>query len=208
MGHSKASKDESHERIVQTAAARFREAGIEGVGVAELMKEAGLTHGGFYRHFASREELVGEAVELALKDGGQTVAALKLSKKPREALLSLLIDGYLSAAHRDGLASSCAVTTLAGDVARSTERARTAYCRAGGDLSGTAGLADRRRAAQASAGEGAGGAGHAGRRGLDGAGRQRGGAVAGDPQVCGRGTEGPAALTGASQLAMHHCAAQ
>ncbi len=127
MGHSKAGKDESHQRIVQTAAARFRESGIEGIGVADLMKEAGLTHGGFYRHFGSREELVGEAVEQALKDGGQTAAMLKLSKKPREAVLTLLIDGYLSAAHRDGLASSCAVTTLAGDVARSTERARTAY---------------------------------------------------------------------------------
>ena len=127
MGHSKADKDESHARIVQTAAARFRESGIEGIGVADLMKQAGLTHGGFYRHFRSREDLVGEAVEQALKDGGQTVAALKLSKKPPAAVLTLLIDGYLSAAHRDSLASSCAVTTLAGDVARSTERARAAY---------------------------------------------------------------------------------
>ena len=52
MGRSQADKAESHARIVRTAASRFRESGIEGMGVADLMKEAGLTHGGFYRHFA------------------------------------------------------------------------------------------------------------------------------------------------------------
>ena len=126
MGHSKADKDESHDRIVQVAAARFREIGVDGVGVADLMKEAGLTHGGFYRHFDSRDELVAEAIERALLDGGCVVKALAGSDK---AAFSKLVDGYLSAAHRDGLASSCAVTTLAGDVARSNDRARSAYTR-------------------------------------------------------------------------------
>jgi TetR/AcrR family transcriptional repressor of nem operon len=127
MGKSKIAKAESHDRIVRLAAARFREAGIEGIGVAELMKDAGLTHGGFYRHFSSREELVAEAVERALQDGGQAVAAIANSKLGRSALLAALVDAYLSATHRDSLATSCAVTTLAGDVARSNERARTAY---------------------------------------------------------------------------------
>src|ERR1700704_2291561 len=54
MGHSKAAKEKSHQRIVKTAAARFRERGVDGIGVAELMKEADLTHGGFYGHFDSR----------------------------------------------------------------------------------------------------------------------------------------------------------
>jgi TetR/AcrR family transcriptional repressor of nem operon len=63
MGHSRAEKDKSHDRIVRAAAGRFREAGISGVAVADLMKQAGLTHGGFYRHFASRDDLVAEAVE-------------------------------------------------------------------------------------------------------------------------------------------------
>ena len=126
MGHSKADKDESHDRIVQVAAARFREIGVDGVGVAELMKDAGLTHGGFYRHFDSRDELVAEAIERALLDGGRVVEALAGSEK---AAFSNLVDGYLSAAHRDGLATSCAVTTLAGDVARSNDRARSAYTR-------------------------------------------------------------------------------
>lgn len=127
MGHSRATKAESHARIVKTAAARFREAGVEGVGVADLMKASGLTHGGFYRHFGSRDELVAEAVELALSDGGSAVEAIAASKAPRAQVVGALIDAYLGTAHRDSLATSCAVTTLAGDVARSTERARSAY---------------------------------------------------------------------------------
>lgn len=127
MGHSKHAKADSHERIVATAAARFREVGIEGVGVADLMKEAGLTHGGFYRHFGSRDELVAEAVERALADGKQAAESLQNMQRPAAAVLALLIDGYLSITHRDQLATSCAVTTLAGDVARSNERTRTAY---------------------------------------------------------------------------------
>jgi TetR/AcrR family transcriptional regulator, transcriptional repressor for nem operon len=126
MGHSKADKDESHDRIVQVAAARFRETGVDGVGVADLMKEAGLTHGGFYRHFDSRDQLVAEAIERALQDGGEVVEAVASSK---HFPLAALVDAYLSTAHRDGLATSCAVTTLAGDVARSNDRARSAYTR-------------------------------------------------------------------------------
>lgn len=127
MGHSKATKADSHERIVATAAARFREVGVDGVGVADLMKDAGLTHGGFYRHFGSRDELVAEAVERALAGGRQAVETLQNMQRPAAAVLAVLVDGYLSTAHRDQLATSCAVTTLAGDVARSNERTRTAY---------------------------------------------------------------------------------
>ncbi len=71
MGHSKASKANTHARLVHTAAARFKERGIDGVGLADLMKELGLTHGGFYKHFASRDALVTEALRLALDDSGQ-----------------------------------------------------------------------------------------------------------------------------------------
>jgi TetR/AcrR family transcriptional repressor of nem operon len=126
MGHSRAVKDQHHERIVQVAAARFREAGVGGVGVADLMKDAGLTHGGFYRHFASRDELVVAAIERALGQGSRAVEAVA---KIKGAPLAAVVDGYLSAAHRDALATSCAVTTLAADVARSNDRARSAYTR-------------------------------------------------------------------------------
>jgi len=126
MGHSQADKAESHDRIVQAAAARFREIGVNGVGVADLMKDAGLTHGGFYRHFASRDALVAEAIERALHDGGQAVDGVA-NKKPFS--ITALVDAYLSVAHRDDWAPSCAVTTLAADVARSNARARAAYTR-------------------------------------------------------------------------------
>jgi TetR/AcrR family transcriptional repressor of nem operon len=124
MGHSRASKREHHEEIVGVAASRFREDGVDRVGVAHLMRDAGLTHGGFYRHFESRDELVAEAVERALHDGGQAMAAV--AESPHEPLAAV-IDAYLSIAHRDNLGSSCAVTTLAADVARSNPRARAAY---------------------------------------------------------------------------------
>lgn len=120
---------ESHDRIVRIAAARFREGGVEASGVATLMEAAGLTHGGFYRHFASREDLVAEAVECALHDGGKAVQALADGSQPPAVQLAALVDAYLSLTHRDGLATSCAVTTLAGDVARSNQRARSAYTR-------------------------------------------------------------------------------
>jgi TetR/AcrR family transcriptional regulator, transcriptional repressor for nem operon len=128
VGHSRAEKAESHDRIVQVAAARFRENGVGGIAVADLMKDAGLTHGGFYRHFASRDELVAEAIEQALSEGARAVAAVaKIQDRPLNALA--LVDAYLSTAHRDGLATSCAVTTLAADVARGNQRARSAYTR-------------------------------------------------------------------------------
>ena len=66
MGYSKASKANTHARLVEAAAARFKERGIDGISLADLMKELKLTHGGFYRHFDSRDELVAEALALAL----------------------------------------------------------------------------------------------------------------------------------------------
>ena len=117
-------KREHHEEIVGVAASRFREDGVDRVGVADLMHDAGLTHGGFYRHFESRDELVAEAVERALHDGGQAMAAV--AESPHDPLAAV-IDAYLSITHRDNLGTSCAVTTLAGDVARSNPRARAAY---------------------------------------------------------------------------------
>lgn len=124
MGYSQASRREHHEQIVGVAALRFREDGIDRVGVAEVMHDAGLTHGGFYRHFESRDELVAEAVERALHDGGAAMA--HVAQSPEDPLAAV-IDAYLSVTHRDGLGTSCAVTTLAADVARSNPRARAAY---------------------------------------------------------------------------------
>jgi TetR/AcrR family transcriptional repressor of nem operon len=116
MGHSRASKANTHARLVAAAAARFKERGFDGISLADLMKELKLTHGGFYKHFASREELVEEALELALADSARAMRErLFEGGKPT---LSRFVDFYLDEAHRDGLAGGCAVAALAGDAPR------------------------------------------------------------------------------------------
>jgi TetR/AcrR family transcriptional regulator, transcriptional repressor for nem operon len=118
MGHSQLAKAQNHQRIVEIAGQRLRETGLHGIGLAELMKEAGLTVGGFYKHFESREALVGEALEAAL---GYWQAALQSEKGPTFAGL---IDDYLSESHRDRPGTGCVLAALAGDIARADERTR------------------------------------------------------------------------------------
>jgi TetR/AcrR family transcriptional regulator, transcriptional repressor for nem operon len=124
MGSSQASKARSHDRIVRTASVRFRERGLERIGLAELLADAGLTHGAFYRHFDSRDELVSEGIEEALRAGGEAMEAVAAAS---DDSLRAVVAAYLNPAHRDELGTSCAVATLASDVARSTDRARSAY---------------------------------------------------------------------------------
>jgi TetR/AcrR family transcriptional repressor of nem operon len=125
MGYSRADKAQSHERIVKTAAARFREKGIDGISLADLMKEAGLTHGGFYRHFESRDDLVAEAVECALHASDGTLCSVV--DEQGEVDLERYIAQYLSTEHRDNPGAGCAMAALAGDIARSGDRARALY---------------------------------------------------------------------------------
>jgi TetR/AcrR family transcriptional repressor of nem operon len=122
MGHSQADKARTHERIVQIASQRLREAGLEGVGVADLMKDAGLTVGGFYKHFASRDELVAEAVEAAFRgwEGQNEQAAAEGHPLTYERL----VDDYLSTDHRDHPGQGCAFSALACDLARSGAKTR------------------------------------------------------------------------------------
>lgn len=120
MGHSQADKQSTHERIVDIAAQRFCELGIDGLSISGLMKEAGLTHGGFYKHFDSREELVTEAL----------AAALKRSDAPQRSAASTfdtLVTGYLSTEHRDALGTGCAVGALVNDMGRAHTDARDLY---------------------------------------------------------------------------------
>jgi TetR/AcrR family transcriptional regulator, transcriptional repressor for nem operon len=124
MGHSQDEKEKSHRQIVEIAAARMRESGTEGPGVAEIMKAAGLTHGGFYKHFDSRDELVAEAVEAAIVQGQQGYeAAVEGSDDP----LAAFVDWYLSETHRDDTGGGCAVVALGSDAARAEPRVRAAY---------------------------------------------------------------------------------
>jgi TetR/AcrR family transcriptional regulator, transcriptional repressor for nem operon len=125
VGTSQAAKAASHDRILDIAAARIRRDGIDGLAVAELMKEAGLTHGGFYRHFDSREQLVAEAAQRALSQGSAwTIAAGQLGG-PRG--YAKLVDGYLNAWHRDHPESGCGVAGIASDVARADGSAGATY---------------------------------------------------------------------------------
>jgi TetR/AcrR family transcriptional regulator, transcriptional repressor for nem operon len=125
MGSSQADKAASHERIVSAAARRIRRDGVDGVSVAELMNEVGMTHGGFYRHFDSRDDLVAEAIDAALAHGSRrTNAAAAIGGIPA---LTAIIDGYLSQLHRDKPETGCAVAALPGDVSRSGSRLREAY---------------------------------------------------------------------------------
>src|SRR5438552_19031464 len=98
VGHSKAEKTETHKRIVKIASKKFREEGLAGVGIAELMKEAGLTVGGFYKHFDSRDDLVAEAVSSAFGGWKRRVDAAASGGPP--VSLAESIDDYLHAAHR------------------------------------------------------------------------------------------------------------
>jgi TetR/AcrR family transcriptional repressor of nem operon len=122
MGFSKAQRAKTHERIVKLAAKRFREEGLAGIGIARLMKEAGLTVGGFYKHFDSRNDLVAEAVNSAFGGWKRRVDAAKSGGPP--VSYEKLIDDYLSEAHRDNLGTGCAFSALAPEIARSDKRTR------------------------------------------------------------------------------------
>jgi TetR/AcrR family transcriptional regulator, transcriptional repressor for nem operon len=125
MGHSRQDKAASHDRIVRIAAGRVREAGADALGVAELMQEAGLTHGGFYRHFGSRDELVAEALDEALAQSRATVANAREAGAGYDAIVA----EYLSPKHRDAPAAGCAVAALASEAGRLQERPREAFTR-------------------------------------------------------------------------------
>ncbi|MBB4570674.1 TetR/AcrR family transcriptional regulator [Rhizobium leucaenae] len=122
MGHSQLEKQKTHERIVTLAAKRLREEGLEGIGVADLMKEAGLTVGGFYKHFASRDELVAEAVQVAVESWRRQLEEKGID--PADVSLENYADDYLSTRHRDHRGEGCAYAALTADIARSGDAVR------------------------------------------------------------------------------------
>jgi TetR/AcrR family transcriptional regulator, transcriptional repressor for nem operon len=122
MGYSQAQKEETHKRIVAIASKRFREQGLAGLGIAELMKEAGLTVGGFYKHFDSRDELVAEALSDAFGFWQRQKKAAESSGQPLS--FEKLIDDYVSDKHRKNPGAGCAFSALAPEIARSDQRTR------------------------------------------------------------------------------------
>jgi len=106
----------NRERVVEVAAKLFREKGFDGIGVADLMKGAGLTHGGFYGQFGSKEDLLVEACGKALEGSLAGWSRLAVGT-PREQL-GKIVGSYLSPAHRANPGKGCSMTTLAADAPR------------------------------------------------------------------------------------------
>jgi TetR/AcrR family transcriptional repressor of nem operon len=124
MGHTQEEKAASRERIVAATARRIREDGLQRPAIAEIMREAGLTHGGFYKHFASRDELIAEAVGRAMTD---TERGLEETAAGSADPLAAIAGTYLSPAHRDHPAQGCALPALGEEVRQAPEPARAAY---------------------------------------------------------------------------------
>jgi TetR/AcrR family transcriptional repressor of nem operon len=126
MRYSREHKLETHARIVKKASVRLREKGAHGIGVADLMKDAGLTHGGFYAHFDSREALVIEAFADAMDRSTERWRKLAEATPP-EKRLAVIVDSYLTTVHRDDPGHGCAIPTLGAEIARESPRTRKAF---------------------------------------------------------------------------------
>jgi len=127
MRVSKETMERHHRDIVSTAAAMLRERGVQGLSVADVMQAAGLTHGGFYRHFASKDALVAEATRAAFSqilDRLEKSAARKGAAKALEEYVSV----YLTPEHLERPARGCPIAAFGADVAREGAEVRGAFC--------------------------------------------------------------------------------
>jgi len=115
---SKEQVRENRMRVVETASELFRERGYDGIGISELMSEAGLTHGGFYKHFGSKADLLSEAMNC-----GFTRSAEKTEGVNREKF----IEYYLSRQHRDDMGKGCVMSALGTDAARQSESIKETF---------------------------------------------------------------------------------
>jgi TetR/AcrR family transcriptional repressor of nem operon len=117
----------THERIVDTAARALRGTGFHGIGVADIMKQAGLTHGGFYAHFPSRDVLLAEALERAGQDSQERLRRSIAAGEARGlSQFRALVEGYLSERHLKTPESGCPVAALASEMPRQAEQVREA----------------------------------------------------------------------------------
>lgn len=122
MRYEKGRKDSSRRRILEIAAQKFRADGIAATGLAGIMSDAGLTNGAFYPHFKSKAALVGESVTAALQEQSEQIADLLVAGGP-----DLVIDTYLSAAHRDNPGIGCASSALLPELGREPAETRHLY---------------------------------------------------------------------------------
>jgi len=122
------SKEITHERIVETAARAIRRSGYGGTSVADIMKEAGLTHGGFYAHFPSRDAMLAEAADRAGAEAVAVSMRVTAAAPPKRALQALL-SAYLSKAHLEGIETGCPVAALGSEMPRQAPEVRRAATR-------------------------------------------------------------------------------
>jgi TetR/AcrR family transcriptional regulator, transcriptional repressor for nem operon len=128
-------KEETRERILRAAARAIRKHGYEGVGVADVMKEAGLTHGGFYAHFESRDALLAAATDQAGAESIETLSRAVTAAKPGQELIAL-VDTYLSDRHVAAPEQGCAIAAAGSEVPRQEPQVRRVASRRIKDLVG------------------------------------------------------------------------
>ena len=128
MRYGKEHKEETHRKVVEAASRRFRKDGIEATGVVDLMADVGLTHGGFYAHFSSKETLVKEALAAASSKSRERLqrAIDKAREEGRDPLESI-VRSYLTALHRDRPDRGCSVAALGSEIARHPRKTREAF---------------------------------------------------------------------------------
>jgi TetR/AcrR family transcriptional regulator, transcriptional repressor for nem operon len=122
-------KERTHDRILDSAARALRRAGAEGVGVAEVMREAGLTHGGFYAHFPSREAMLAAAIERAGRNSAENLGP-RIARREAEGAgpLRALIESYLADGQLAAAETGCPVAALGAEIARQSPVVREASC--------------------------------------------------------------------------------
>lgn len=123
-----AAKEETHERIVAVAARAIRRSGYDGTGVADIMKEAGLTHGAFYSHFASREAMLAEAASKACAESATAVAEV-VANIPQDRALESMVRAYLSKEHLAHAETGCPLAALGSETSRQTAEVRRVITR-------------------------------------------------------------------------------
>jgi len=118
-------KEATHERIVEVASRAIRRSGYDGTGVADIMKEAGLTHGGFYAHFESRDALLAEAGDRAGAESVALAARVAAAAPPGQALQAMM-QAYLSPRHIGAIETGCPVSALGSEMPRQAPEVRRA----------------------------------------------------------------------------------
>jgi len=142
MRYDRDHKEQTRARVLKEAAREIRAKGPGGIGVAGIMARAGLTHGGFYAHFKSKDALVAAALDTMFDDARARFERTGNDTDPRRALRAY-VDFYLSALHRDARDRGCPLPSLSGDLARGDDDARARFGRGLAGLTGR--LAERLR---------------------------------------------------------------